>query len=71
LDEIVYRLRRHLLDDASASRSSAVLDDLDVETQRRDFISGNSNQSENHVRRNREQRPKVQPFSTTTKIVRE
>ncbi|CAI2174449.1 6715_t:CDS:10 [Funneliformis geosporum] len=61
LDEIVFRLRRRLLDD----RNAAGLDDIDVETQRRDFISDNSNQSENQIRRSREQRPKVQPFSST------
>ena len=55
------RLRRRLLDDAFTSRNSAGLDDLGIEIQRRDFISENS---ENHVRRNREQSPKIQPFST-------
>ena len=60
LDEIVYRLRRRLLEDSFASRSS----DLDVEAQ--DFNSGNSSQANNNVKRNREQRRKVQP---TTKIV--
>jgi hypothetical protein len=60
LDEIVYRLRRRLLDDAFASRNS----DLDAEAQG-DFNSGNSSQAN---KRNREQRPKIQPFLSTTNI---
>jgi len=65
LDEIVYRLRRRLFEDAFTSRNT----DSDIETQRRDFSSGNSSQASNNVKRNQEQRPKVQPFLSATKIV--